>query len=328
MQEYELKILEQYDVNVKGTRKTRGAFFCDTDQGLLLLREAGISDKRVSALYRLGEILKEGGYTEIDRIIPNAEGQYISVSEDGERYMLKCWYNGRECDIRRSRELSQGARNLARLHLLMAVPMEEYTIQESHLKDIYESHNRELRKVRKFIRSRTSKGDFELAYLKEFERLYAWAEAAMEELGSSEYDRLYEESIAKSHLIHGEYNYHNILMTGEGIATTNFEKFRRNVQVEDLYYFLRKAMEKHGWNVYLCDCMINAYSAIRPVSDREMEYLKIRFVYPEKFWKIAGSYYRSNKAWISVKNVEKFQTAVMQTEEKKRLLEEIFGFRI
>lgn len=328
MQEYELKILEQYDINVKGTRKTRGAFFCDTEQGLFLLKEAGISEKRVPALYRLGEVLKESGYTQIDQIHPNAEGKYISVSEDGGRYMLKHWYYGRECDIRRNRELSQGVKNLASLHLLMAAPMEEYLLTEPHLKEVYESHNRELRKVRKFIRGRTTKGEFELQFLKEFDNLYEWARSAVCVLEESAYDALYADSIAKSHLVHGEYNYHNILMTAEGIATTNFEKFRKNVQVEDLYYFLRKAMEKHGWNVHLCDCMLNAYSAIRPISEREMEYLKIRFVYPEKFWKIAGSYYRSNKAWISVKNVEKFQTAVTQTEEKKRLLEDVFGFRI
>lgn len=328
MQDYELKILEQYNINVKGTRKTRGAFFCDTEQGLFLLKKAGISEKRVPALYRLGEMLVEAGYTGIDQILPNAEGAFVSVSEDGSRYILKQWFYGRECDIRRNKELFEGVKNLARLHVLMVMPMEEYVFQEAYLKEIYESHNRELRKVRKFIRSRTVKGDFELQFLREFESLYEWAEAALNELEASEYESLYMDSIAGWHLVHGEYNYHNILMTAEGIATTNFEKFRRNVQVEDLYYFLRKAMEKHGWNAHLCDCMLNAYSAIRPISGREMEYLRIRFVYPEKFWKIAGSYYRSNKAWISVKNVEKFQTAVTQVEEKKRLLKNIFSFQL
>ena len=66
-------------------------------------------------------------------------------------------------------------------------------------------------------------------------------------------------------MIHGEYNYHNIIMTKEGIATTNFEKFRRDIQVEDLYYFLRKVLEKSGWKIRLGDGMLNAYSAIHPL---------------------------------------------------------------
>ena len=206
MQEYELKVLEQYDVNVKGTRKTRGAFFCDTDQGLFLLKEAGISEKKVPALYKLGEALKEAGHAEIDQILPNKEGGYISVSEEGGRYMLKHWYFGRECDIRRSRELSQAVKNLARLHLIMAAPAEEYVFQESHLKDMYDSHNRELRKVRKFVRSRTVKGDFELQFLKEYESLYEWADAAVSELEASSYNELYSDSIKSGFLLHGEYN--------------------------------------------------------------------------------------------------------------------------
>ena len=44
MREYELEVLEQYDIEVKGTRKIRGAFFCDTKEGTMLLKEADVSD--------------------------------------------------------------------------------------------------------------------------------------------------------------------------------------------------------------------------------------------------------------------------------------------
>ena len=54
--------------------------------------------------------------------------------------------------------------------------------------------------------------------------------------------------------------------------------------------------------------MLDAYDAIRPLTREEEGYLKLRLIYPEKFWKLADSYYRSNKAWISVKNVEKLKT--------------------
>lgn len=327
MQEYELNILEQYDVEIKNTRKTRGAFLCETEQGLFLLKEAMISDKRAEVLNSLSNILIKSGYEKIDRICPNKDGNLISVSEDGSRYILKHWYYGRECDVRRNRELFEGVANLARLHLVMKMPVSECEM-EAPLVKIYESRNRELRKVRQFVRSRSTRGEFELQFLKEFEGLFEWARAGISELRQSEYEELYRESQREQVWIHGEYNYHNILFTQDGIATTSFEKCKCNVQVEDLYYFLRKAMEKHRWNVRLCDCMLNAYNAVRPMDERELEYLKIRFIYPEKFWKIAGSYYRSNKAWISVKNVEKFQVAVSQTEEKKQLLKDIFGFSL
>ena len=96
-------------------------------------------------------------------------------------------------------------------------------------------------------------------------------------------------------MVHGEYNYHNILFdaTSEkdnyghrklNVYTVNFDHFKKNVQVEDLYYFLRKAMEKQGFKEWISDGILNAYSAIIPLGKNELEYLKNRLMYPEKFW--------------------------------------------
>lgn len=325
MQDYELKILEQYPVEVRSTRKTRGAFFCDTDKGLLLLKEAGTLRKRVPALYRLHEHLQEQGMKYIDQFVKNKDGECISISEDG-AYVLKYWFHGRECDIRKSKELLDGAKNLAKLHLKTTIEIDEYIPQSVHVKEEYLSHNRELTKVRKYVRGKATKEEFELEFLKCFDGMYHWAELALATLDASAYETLYADSLQQNCITHGEYNYHNILMLPDGIATTNFDKCRRNVQAEDVYYYLRKAMEKNGWNVRLCDCILNAYCAVRPLSDREMEYIRVRFIYPEKFWKIADSYYRSNKAWVPAKNIEKLKMTIMQTKEKEELLKDIFLF--
>ena len=50
MQEFEQKILEQYDIEVSSTRKVRGAVLCETNKGLFLLKEITTSEKRIPAL--------------------------------------------------------------------------------------------------------------------------------------------------------------------------------------------------------------------------------------------------------------------------------------
>lgn len=324
MQDYELKILEQYPIDVKSTRKTRGAFFCETDKGFLLLKEAGAFRKKVPAIYKLHAHLQEQGVELTDQFFPNNNGEYVSLLDDETPYVLKHWFQGRECDIRRSKEVMDGAKNLARLHSFMHIEIDEYIPQGTHLKEEYLRHNRELKKVRKFIRGQTCKGEFELLFLKYFDELYWWAETALYELEKSEYEVLYKESVAQSYLTHGEYNYHNILIVPEGIATTNFERCKRTVQAEDVYYYLRKVMEKYSWNIRLCDCILNAYCAVRPLSKRELEYIRIRFLYPEKFWKITDAYYRSNKAWMPAKSIEKLYLNIEQMDEKRKLLNKIF----
>lgn len=86
---------------------------------------------------------------------------------------------------------------------------------------------------------------------------------------------------------------------GKATAVTNFDKWGFDVQMADLYQFMRKILEKQDWDISLGKSMIQAYEEIRPISKMEKENLKIRFAYPEKYWKLANYYYTHNKAWIS-----------------------------
>ena len=340
MQDYERdNILEQYEIAVNSTRKTRGAILCSTDKGALLLREVGVSEKRIPALIELYEYLEDCGYHALDMPVKNREGNYTTRGADGNIYMIRRMPPGRECDVRRTSELFEASGNLAKIHLLMRKKMVENVSEAGNLVQEYIRHNRELRKVRAYIRKVSPKGEFEYLFLEYFDQMEVWADAALRSLSASGYKQLYQQSIDAGCMVHGEYNYHNILFdisSGKencgyrklNVYTTNFDRFKKNVQVEDLYYFLRKAMEKQGFKEWISDGILNAYSAVLPLGQNELEYLKNRLMYPEKIFKIANSYYHSNKAWISVKNVEKMQAAVRQMREKELFLNRFFGVSI
>lgn len=80
MREYELEVLEQYDIEVKGTRKIRGAFFCDTKEGTMLLKEADVSDRRVPFALCRSDSLEKADIPMCDIPVYNKEGQLVSVS--------------------------------------------------------------------------------------------------------------------------------------------------------------------------------------------------------------------------------------------------------
>ena len=323
MQEFEQKILEQYDIEVSSTRKVRGAVLCETNKGLFLLKEITTSEKRIPALCELYTRLYEQGYHRIDYVVTNRNGEYISALDNGDRYILKKCFAGRECDIKKTREIFEAAGNLAKLHIIMRYELEHGIPEGTKTDEKYRRHNRELKKVRQFTRKVVPKGEFEFAFLKQFDQMYQWAEAAVEELERSDYEKLYAEEMKKSGMIHGEYNYHNIIMTKEGIATTNFEKFRRDIQVEDLYYFLRKIMEKHDWNERLGRQVMESYERVLPVSEVERQVLYYLFLYPEKYWKQLNFYYNAGKAWIPVRSIEKLQKLEEQQTARNLFLEAI-----
>ena len=95
------------------------------------------------------------------------------------------------------------------------------------------------------------------------------------------------------------------------------------VQMEDLYYFLRKIMEKHDWNERLGRQVMESYERVLPVSEVERQVLYYLFLYPEKYWKQINFYYNANKAWIPEKNVEKLKTLESQKEARRRFLSRI-----
>lgn len=333
MKDYGVSVLSQYEMEIYGTHRIRGAILCDTDKGLFLLKETRIEENRACALAKIYEQLSENGFDRVDSPVLNKEDAYISKAEDGTGYIVKKWFPGRECDVRHENELIEGAKLLAVIHCCMQDKSEKPEIKKcltstDPILEEYKKHNRELRKVWEFVRRRSVKKPFEIAFLKGYDQMYFWAEAVFQTAETMDFSILFEKALREAHMVHGDYNYHNLLVGPEKMAVTGFEHAHCAVQLEDLYYFLRKCLEKHHYDERLGACMLKSYEAVKSLDKKEMDYLAIRLAYPEKFWKIANSYYHSGKAWIPAKNVEKLLISVAQNEEKKHFLENIFSFRI
>ena len=109
---------------------------------------------------------------------------------------------------------------------------------------------------------------------------------------------------------------HNLLVAGGHMTVINFEKFSVDVQMNDLYLFMRKVLEKQNYDARLGRKMLKTYSEVRPLREEEREYLGIRLLYPEKFWKLANYYYNTNKAWIPGKHMEKLEKFLAQREKR------------
>ena len=223
MREYELEVLEQYDIEVISTRKTRGAYFCNTKEGLMLLGPAGISVGRAPLMYVLLCYLESRHGMKVDTPIFTKAGKLFSVSQDGTKYMLKKWVSGRECEVRRERDVLEAAQALGLLHQRMdwgeilgdgawtKEKMQEMIPQASDHEPVLEielkpfagrdmlselrRHNRELKKVRAFIRSRVTKNEFERRFLAHFERMYEMAQSVTERMECSGYPELYKDNL-------------------------------------------------------------------------------------------------------------------------------------
>ncbi len=329
MNDRAVELLEQYEVEVFHTGKGRGAILCDTDKGRLILQEYEGKTHRLQLQEALLQKLSDTGTLRAERLIPTKEGEWYVKDLDGTTYILKTRIEGEECNIRDRENCLEAMRLLARLHKESFLPADTPGMPEPFsTQNEYEKHNRELRKVRKYLRTRSQKSQFELSLLGAYDYFWEQAQQVAEDWASYQAEWSATENPAAEapvvHICHGDYQYHNILKDKDGWFLANFEKWVPDSSVRDLTLLLRKLLEKSNWSLSLGFALLEAYEKEQPLSARERIDLYYRLAYPEKFWKIVNFYYNSGKAWIPGRNQEKLDRLISQEKEKQSFLKEVF----
>jgi len=326
LNERELAVLEQYDLEVKNVYKGRGAFILETESGWKSLREFTGSKKKLQFQNYIQKKLKEEGLLS-DLAVENREGELLSADKYETAYIVREWFDARECNARDEKEVYRAAEHLARLHRkCRQYSFPEDIVPEQYQNDVtdtFSRHNRELKKTRAHMRSRRQKSDFEICFLNHYEEYFEKGQKAEEMISSSGYRGLLETAIGERRVCHGGYNHHNVVFGKMGTGLLDFEHCSIGVQVSDLYDFIRKIMEKWDWDIRIGAGMLERYNRICGISAGEWEYLKVCIRYPEKFWKIANHYYNSRKSWIPDKNMEKLKRVISQEEKKEEFLRRI-----
>ena len=155
-----LSVLEQYGLEAGAVYRGRGALICETQEGLVLIREYWGTPRKLEYQAKLLETISGASPIGTDQILNNKEGSYISGDSENVPYIVKKWYEGKECDTRSEKEICKGVSALASLHKVMCMPVQSHYVKESLCSE-FQRHNRELRKIRKFILEKRRKNPFE-----------------------------------------------------------------------------------------------------------------------------------------------------------------------
>lgn len=317
------EVLEKYALEVKSVVKGRESYICETNQGQKVLKEYRGSVPRAEFLMGMLAHLKNCGMC-VETVNCTKEGLPIAVAEDETKYILYDTWEGAECDVKKREEMLAAVKMLARLHNTSAAYAGEIPefvqANQNALLCLYEKHNRELNKVKNYIRAKKKKNAFEMLFAGQYECYMKKAAAVAAQL------REMQPEAEMIGFCHGDYNQHNVLFAEQRIALVHFDCFAYQIRVSDLANFIRKMMEKHNWNTGLGMDFIRAYDNERKLSAKELRYLYLYMAYPEKFWKIANHYYNAHKAWISGRNIEKLEKFIAQEKEREQFLEMLFHF--
>ena len=309
------QIYSQYQLDISSIYKVRGLIYLETQQGLYIIKPYNYSETRAKADGNLKNALCKKGFKNIDILIKNNFGSYITQN----RY-------GNECDITSLCDLKLASRNLAVFHKIARnIELDEEDtcrIPTRRIIDEYDCYNSELKRVKKYIYGKKKKNSLEMNIIQYIDYFYSQAIKYSEELRKSNYLKLYSESIENKWLCHGTYNHHSVILCNDSVATINFERVNYGVQIYDLYCLLRKAMEKNDWDIDIGRSIIETYNEEKSILKEEKEILYIFIAYPEKYRKLVNSYFNGKKAWVSIRITEKLDELIKLEEKKNKFLEQ------
>lgn len=357
MNEKSLDVLKQYNLNVYKAGRGRGGMILNTDCGTKLFLECSKCDRYYEREDTITQAVAENGFGIIDTYIRNSDGNLVSQDEEGRRYVIKDWFDGRECNVGDITDLCFSVNALGRLHNTFKSVAKEYspgTVEvftlaaennselqadkdsdaiksgnifkngsSSMVRDTYLRHMRELKSASNYLRSKKNKSDFEQLAFKNIRAFYDEAKHAVSLINDERFDERFKDAQDSGELIHGSYNYHNILFSDKCVAITNFDKCKNECQIYDLYQFMRKILEKYNWDIQLGYKLIDEYDKVKPIDDTDLNLLSALFEFPFKFWKIINYYYNSSKSWIPPKSIEKLKLTIDQNDKRRKFIETI-----
>lgn len=320
MNDRHVSLLENYELEVLRTWKGRGALLFETNIGTVILKEYMGYKEKVTFQDALLSGLCKNGFNSSESILRNKEGELLVADTDGISYVLKTYREGRECNVHDEKECVLAMETLARLHRASAIGDElPYCGRTNTVSREFEKHNKELRRVRKFLKEKGQKNDFEICLMQCYDYFFNKALQVAEQLQD------YEEAAgnySSGVICHGDYQHHNLIMTQEGLFLINFEKCVKDSPARDIYLFMRKLLEKNDWNKEAGYLLLSAYERENKLQTGDYAQLYYRMSYPEKFWKIVNYYYNSGKAWIPGKNLDKLIKVNHQEIQKTEFLED------
>lgn len=333
------EVFSQYNFKIHNSFRIRGAHIIETNIGPKLFKGLECSVNHVNFENEIQQVLVKRAYPYLDLYVPNSKKEIITTDSMGNQFFIKDWYSGLECDLKQEEDVLNGVANLACIHnLLRNVPISEESRTlngEINLNESFEKRIRELKRVRSYIKQKRKKKEFELSFLDCYDHFFDQATLANELLKASQYDNLLKAAQSKGHVCHGNYTYHNLIFLGKThkynernskqIITTNFDRAVIGIQINDLYHFIRKTMEKTNWDIKLGNKMIKIYNSTCAISKEEAHLLYILLLYPEKFWKVSNHYYNGKKTWVPKRTIQKLEDVKNQTEDKDKFLKQLKG---
>lgn len=320
----DMKLFESLGLNIEDLRPSRNVFLLDTKEGKKILKIINYGDERLDFIVKATEYLRNNykGVLKINRL-PNGENKFTWKGQD---YILLDCFEGTEFNIANPLELEIIVEAIANLHKagygITDIFHENIIKNNSELFSLtkkFRDSKRELEEIKERVLKYKYKNEFDENFLREVDYHLNDIDFCIEALEKSNYNELCKDK-EKITLCHNDLAYHNILFLEGKVSFIDFDYCNINLRVVDFCNFLIKSIKKFGFNLEMCDTIIEKYDYVNPLSEDEKKLIYIYLRFPHDFYTISTQYYYKLKDWRYESFLNKFIKKIEYTKEKEILI--------
>ncbi len=326
MKEFSASILEPFGLRAKRVTRAYGAFICDTNQGVVLVKTVQEPEEMLWFAHGAKEHLARQGFLWTDRYQMDRSGM-IWAEQSGEIYTVRCWMRTDEAQLTDGDSAVRMAAILGQMH--RAARGYEAPAKGREVNRCYEwpqriyKDSRRLQSYSKMLRKNGRYTEFDLMVLECLPESLEQVQEAQGFFLSGGYTRLAERADKERAFGHGGYSDHTVLLGKGKSMITDFEQCCYMIPVVDLAMLLERAMRKNEWEAELGLQMLESYDSRCAMNTEERQMLLALMVYPSRFCGLCSEAYHMKRSWMPISYKRKLEELMRQQKNRKEFLKQL-----
>lgn len=227
----------------------------------------------------------------------NIQGDIYTIYK-GEMYCLMDLIDGRECQFSNPLDLKISSVALAQMHKASKGFTTNFNKRVLNGKSIekFKIQKEEMNFFKKIANIHKNKNEFDDLFLSEIDCYIDEISKSINILENSHYYDICKEN-DKISICHHDLAYHNILIKEDEAYFIDFDYAILDLKVNDLCNFITKVIKNFAFDINKANIILNSYSSIYSITDKELEVLYGLLSFPYDFYDISKNYYTKRKDW-------------------------------
>lgn len=290
------KLFNQFNLEAYEAYPLRSIFIIKTNKGSKILKKINYSKEELMFIEN-GLKYVENNFPRIMKYVKTKDGK-IYTEWGNYLYCIIELIEGRESDFNNPIDVNIATEGLANFHLAGEGFQQNLNIRNNAGKmiDNFKRKLNELKLFKDIVNIKENRNEFDFIFLDNIDHYLEEIEKSIGILKDSNYYKLCSEEDKKV-FCHHDLAYHNIIIKNNQAYFIDFDYSIIDLKVHDLCNFIVKTIKNSAFDIKKCNSILETYSNINSIDNRELDVLYGFLTFPQDFYSISKAYYSNTKDW-------------------------------